>query len=57
MKQSNNSEHTGSSEKKGRYHNDYSPRYQSPYDIYEKAREHMKKLRNNESDPASNTNK
>ncbi|MDD7209398.1 MAG: hypothetical protein PUH29_05010 [Lachnospiraceae bacterium] len=28
--------------KKGRYHNDYSPRYQEPFDIYEKAREHMK---------------
>ncbi|MCD8020471.1 MAG: hypothetical protein LUF92_13090 [Clostridiales bacterium] len=29
--------------KKGRYHNDYSPRYQEQYDIYEKAREHIKK--------------
>lgn len=29
----------------GRYHNDYSPRYQERYDIYEKAKEHMKKKR------------
>lgn len=28
-----------------RYHNDYSPRYQEPYDIYEKAKLHMKKRR------------
>ena len=28
--------------KAGRYHNDYSPRYQEPYDIYEKARRHMR---------------
>lgn len=28
---------------KGVYHNDYSPRYQSAYNIYEKARNHMKK--------------
>lgn len=28
-----------------RYHNDYSPRYQEPYDIYEKAKFHMKKRR------------
>lgn len=30
---------------RGRYHNDYSPRYQPPYDIYEKARNHMKSLK------------
>lgn len=33
---------------KGRYHNDYSPRYQEPYDIYEKAKLHMKKRRKEE---------
>ncbi|MBQ9155595.1 MAG: hypothetical protein IJ137_02310 [Eubacterium sp.] len=31
--------------KAGRYHNDYSPRYQEPYDIYEKARRHMKQMK------------
>lgn len=31
-----------------RYHNDYSPRYQEPYDIYEKAKRHMKKQRKKE---------
>lgn len=30
---------------KGRYHNDYSPKYGKPYDIYDKAKEHMKKIR------------
>ena len=35
-------------EKRGRYHNDYSPRYQAPYDIYEKAKLHMKKRRKEE---------
>ncbi|MDO4977706.1 MAG: hypothetical protein Q4E53_10640 [Eubacteriales bacterium] len=29
-------------EKKGLYHNDYSPRYQPSYNIYEKAKNHMK---------------
>ena len=33
---------------RGRYHNDYSPRYQEPYDIYEKAKRHMKKRRKEE---------
>lgn len=33
---------------KGRYHNDYSPRYHEPYDIYEKARLHMKARRRDE---------
>ena len=27
---------------KGRYHNDYSPRYQDAFDIYEKAKNHAK---------------
>ena len=27
--------------KSGRYHNDYSPRYQKPYDIYDKAKQHI----------------
>lgn len=29
-------------EERGVYHNDYSPRYQPAYDIYEKARQHIK---------------
>lgn len=33
---------------RGRYNNDYSPQYSDPYDIYDKAKEHMKKLRNEE---------
>lgn len=33
---------------KGRYNNDYSPRYSDPYDIYDKAKEHIKALRNSE---------
>lgn len=31
--------------KTGKYHNDYSPRYQEPYNIYEKARQHMKYIK------------
>ena len=31
--------------KRGRYNNDYSPKFSEPYDIYDKAREHMKDLR------------
>lgn len=31
--------------KKGNYHNDYSPRYQEPYDIYEKVKSHMKDIK------------
>jgi len=31
------------------YFNDYSPRYKEPYNIYEKAREHMKQLKNKET--------
>ena len=27
----------------GLYHNDYSPRYHAPYNIYDKAREHMRR--------------
>ena len=34
---------------KGNYHNDYSPRYGEAYDIYEKARSHVKKLKQNQS--------
>lgn len=33
---------------RGRYNNDYSPQYSDPYDIYDKAKEHMKKLRKEE---------
>ena len=33
-----------------RYHNDYSPRYQPPYDIYDKARNHMKGLKKGETE-------
>lgn len=35
-------------QQKGKYHNDYSPRYQKSYDIYEKAKNHMKKKRKEE---------
>ncbi len=35
---------------KARYHNDYSPRYQPPYDIYDKARNHMKGLKKGETE-------
>ena len=35
-------------QEEARYHNDYSPRYQPPYDIYEKARNHMKGLKRRE---------
>lgn len=28
--------------KTGRYHNDYSPRYTEAFDIYEKAKNHVK---------------
>ena len=34
---------------KGRYHNDYSPRYQDAFDIYEKAKNHAKEQRKKES--------
>ncbi len=30
---------------RGRYNNDYSPLYSDPYDIYEKAKTHMKRLK------------
>ncbi len=30
---------------RGRYNNDYSPKYGDPYDIYDKAKEHMKSLK------------
>ncbi|CVI72982.1 hypothetical protein BN3660_02857 [Eubacteriaceae bacterium CHKCI004] len=43
-----NVEKSNTEKKRGRYHNDYSPRYQAPYDIYEKARLHMKKRRKEE---------
>ena len=42
---------------KGRYHNDYSPRYQEPYDIYEKAKLHMKKRRKEEKMRKEDTEK
>lgn len=32
----------------GRYHCDYSPRYEEAYDIYEKARSHMKQMKGTE---------
>lgn len=35
--------------KKGKYHNDYSPRYQKPYNIYEKAKQHIKDIKKEES--------
>ena len=43
-----NVEKSNTEKKRGRYHNDYSPRYQAPYDIYEKAKLHMKKRRKEE---------
>lgn len=43
-----NVEKSNTEKKRGRYHNDYSPRYQVPYDIYEKAKLHMKKRRKEE---------
>ena len=30
--------------KTGRYHNDYAPRFLGAYDIYDKAKDHMKRL-------------
>ena len=35
--------------KRGRYNNDYSPKFSEPYDIYDKAREHMENLRSEDS--------
>lgn len=35
---------------KGNYHNDYSPRYGEPYDIYDKARRHARDLRRRRKD-------
>ena len=32
----------------GRYHNDYSPRYKEAYDIYEKAKNHVKEQKKKE---------
>lgn len=43
-----NVEKSSTEKKRGRYHNDYGPRYQAPYDIYEKAKLHMKKRRKEE---------
>ena len=34
--------------KTGRYHNDYSPRYQEAFDIYEKAKNHVKEQKKKE---------
>lgn len=34
--------------KAGRYHNDYSPRYQEAFDIYEKAKNHVKEQKQKE---------
>lgn len=34
--------------KAGRYHNDYSPRYHEAFDIYEKARNHVKEQKKKE---------
>ena len=34
--------------KTGRYHNDYSPRYHEAFDIYEKARNHVKEQKKKE---------
>lgn len=32
----------------GRYHNDYSPRYKEAFDIYEKAKNHVKEQKKKE---------
>lgn len=32
----------------GHYHCDYSPRYEEPYDIYQKARKHIQKVKQEE---------
>lgn len=46
MKEDNNKkEQKKKSPVTGNYHNDYSPRYGKSFDIYDKAKEHMKKLR------------
>ena len=42
---------------KGRYHNDYSPRYQDAFDIYEKAKNHAKEQRNRSGDDNTISNK
>lgn len=34
--------------KSGRYHNDYSPRYKEAFDIYEKAKNHVKEQKKKE---------
>ena len=34
--------------KTGRYHNDYSPRYHEAFDIYEKAKNHVKEQKKKE---------
>ncbi len=31
-----------------KYHNDYSPRYAKPFDIYEKAKQQAKKIKKDE---------
>lgn len=36
---------TAGSIRKPVYHNDYGPRYKESYDIYEKAREHIRNLK------------
>lgn len=38
-------DNTGDTMRKPVYHNDYGPRYREPYDIYEKAREHIRNLK------------
>ena len=35
--------------KTGRYHNDYSPRYTEAFDIYEKAKDHVKAQKKKEN--------
>lgn len=47
-RQKNKMNHKPEKVSRGRYHNDYSPRYQEPYDIYEKAKRHMQQRRKEE---------
>ena len=42
---------------RGRYNNDYSPKYGDPYDIYEKAKQHMTSLKNQEKKNAPSSQK
>lgn len=42
--------------KKGLYVNDYSPKFSESYNVYDKAREHMKKLRKEQLEKNNSNN-